>query len=820
MGGMRMNRLAKKILAAILCTGLAAGAAGCGKNADEPADQEVVAQDQSGEEGEAQEEEASTENSKYIIKGADISSLEAVEDYGGKFYDFDGSEVDVIEFLKENGCNYYRLRIWNSPTASFDAGDYCNLEHTLTMAKRIKEAGVSYLLDFHYSDWWADPENQTVPAEWQGMTGDELVTAVYDYTAEVLTALAEEDAYPDMVQIGNEIGNGMLWDYGSMEHPEMLAKFLNSGIQAVRDTTPEGQETLIMIHVQTGGSVGATQTFFETIEANGVTDYDLVGLSYYPYWQGTFADMRANIDNIYEQFGKQTVLAETAYPFTNDNADSKSNMVSEADIKGVGFEASEENQRRVLELIMNAVAECEGGLGIFYWEPAWLAVEGAGVSKGSGNEWENQTLFDFEGKALDAVRAFAFEPGSLDNDVALYVYPFDSVEIDENASGDELIGELPETARVLYQDGSIREVEVTWDISSMKTITDTHVAFKGTVLDFTVSLGADLIAKNSLNNLDFEEGATGWVLEDEKRAGQIRNDSSSYPHSGEWSFQYWNADAFTMNLYQQVQITQTEQYNLQVWSQGVGDTDLALTLYIADQDGSWIASTEFQNQGWNEWQHPIVSAQLSEGDVVRIGVLVDAGSDDWGTMDEFTFYTGEPREDGEASNEEDGDDGTGGQADGNGQTAAAGANLIENASFESGDNGWRITREGTGGGIVRNDSEGNPHSGEYSFHYWNDSDFTITVSQEVTVGSGGTYALRAYSQGDSDTDTYMTLYAADENGNVIASTDFSNRGWDVWQSPVVEGLSFDDGATITVGIVIHGKAGGWGTIDDFSLSAE
>lgn len=813
-----MNRLAKKILAAILCAGLVVGAAGCGKGAEEPADSENVTQDQGGAENDVQEEQPPVENTKYIIKGADISSLEAVEDYGGKFYGFDGNEVDVIKFLAENGCNYYRLRIWNNPTASFDAGDYCNLEHTIEMAKRIKEAGISYLLDFHYSDWWADPENQTVPAAWQGMSEEELVTAVYDYTAEVLTALAEENAYPDMVQIGNEIGNGMLWDYGSMEHPETLAKFLNSGIQAVRDTTPAGQETLIMIHVQTGGSVGATQTFFETIEANGVTDYDLVGLSYYPYWQGTFADMKANIDNIYEQFGKQTVLAETAYPFTNDNADSKSNMVSEADIKGVGFEASEENQRRVLELIMNAVAECEGGLGIFYWEPAWLAVEGAGVSKGSGNEWENQTLFDFEGKALDAVRAFAFEPGSLDNDAALYVYPFDSVEIDENASGEELIGELPETARVLYQDGSIREVEVTWDISSMKTITDTHVAFKGTVLDFTVSLGADLIAKNSLNNLDFEEGATGWVLEDEKRAGQIRNDSSSYPHSGEWSFQYWNADAFTMNLYQQVEIARTDQYHLQVWSQGVGDTDLLMTLYIADADGNLIASTEFRNQGWNEWQHPIVSAQLNEGDIVRIGVLVDAGSDDWGTMDEFTFYTGEPQADGEGTDTGDGE-GNNGQ-EGENLSVSAGTNLIENASFESGDNGWTIKREGTGAGTVRNDSEGNPHSGDYSFHYWNDSDFTITISQKVTIESGGTYTLRAYSQGDSDTDTYMTLYAEDANGNVIDSVDFSNRGWDVWQNPAVEALELDGGATITVGIVIHGKAGGWGTIDDISLSAE
>ncbi|MGN0142202.1 MAG: arabinogalactan endo-beta-1,4-galactanase [Roseburia sp.] len=769
--------------------------------------------------GKEENTSAVSENAKYFIKGADISSLEAVEDYGGKFYDFDGKEVDVIEFLSENGCNYYRLRIWNNPTMSFEAGDYCNLEHTVEMAKRIKEAGADYLLDFHYSDWCADPRNQTIPSEWQGMNEEELAEAVYDYTAEVLNTLADEDAYPDMVQVGNEIGNGMLWEFGSTAHPETLAAFLNSGIKAVRDTTPEGQNTQIMIHVETGGAVQTTEDFFTLIEEHGVTDYDIVGLSYYPYWQGTFADMKENINNIYEKFGKQVVLAETAYSYTNDNADDKSNMVSEADIKSVGFEASEENQKLVFELIMNSVAECEGGLGVFYWEPAWLPVEGAGVSKGSGNEWENQLLFDFDGKALKGVKAYGFIPGSLDNDTALYVYPFEMIEIDKNATGDALLAELPKTARVLYLDGSIRDVEVAWDISSMKSITENHVAFKGTVLEETVSIGADLVDKSALNNLDFEEGATGWVAEDEKKAGQICNGETSYPHSGEWSYQYWGADAFDINLYQQVQVAETAQYNLQVWSQGIGESELKLTLYIADKDGNMIANTDFTNAGWNEWQHPYVSAELTAGDIIRIGVMIQAGSDDWGTLDEFSFYTGEVVADAmeSSSSLENGaisdESGAAGGENGSG-TENSICNLIENPSFESGDNGWEITREGTGSGTVRNDSEGNPYSGDYSFHYWNDSDFTIDFRQEVVVENNGAYSLLAHSQGDSDTATFMTLYIMDEGGEILASTDFSNQGWDVWQSPVLEDIPLEAGAKVTVGVTIHGKAGGWGTLDD------
>ena len=796
-----MKKKGKLGLVICLTMAMAIGIVSCGQQGQTT--QESQGSDQGNQENLA---------NQYFIKGADISSLEAVENYGGIFYDFEGNQVDPVSFLMNNGCNYFRLRIWNNPTRSFDAGDYCNLEHTLTMAKRIKEAGGDYLLDFHYSDWWADPNSQTVPAAWQGMSEEELIQAVYDYTAEVLTALGEEDAYPDMVQIGNEIGNGMLWDYGSMDHPQTLAALLNSGISAVRNTEP-GEKTQIMIHVQDGGSVGATQSFFEMLEANGVTDYDIVGLSYYPYWHGTFADVKANIENIYEKFGKQVVLAETAYPFTNDNADSKDNLVREAELKAVGFEASEENQKLVLELTMNTVATAQGGLGIFYWEPVWLAVEGAGVAKGSGNEWENQALFDFEGHALEAVKAFAYVPGSLDNDQALYVYPFNNVEIDASAAGDELYGELPENARVLFMDGTIRDIPIEWDLDSRKEITATRIAFRGKVLDFEVSMGADLVDKYSLNNLDFEDGTGGWVETDEKSAGQICNDGNSYPHSGAWSYQYWSADNFDIDLYQMVRITSSDQYNLQVWSQGIEKSELLITLYIADKDGKVLAGTDFTNDGWAVWQHPLVSAQLNEGDVVRIGVHIQGTRDDWGTLDEFSFYPGEAGEVIDTTNHQGSETGTD-------SIPSMTGNLLENASMESGESGWTITREGTSAGTIRNDSEGNPHSGDYSFHYWNETDFTIDLSQTVNVAAAGSYCLSAFSQGDGDTQTYMTLYLMGEDGSVLYSTDWSNRGWDIWQNPTIGGIALESGQTVTVGITIHGKANGWGTLDDISLTVE
>lgn len=175
-----------------------------------------------------------------FIKDMDISSHLEMMDKGHRYYDFDGNEVNIIDFAKEQGFNYGRLRIWNEPGRVKESGGYCDLEHTRKMAAEIKNRGLGLLLDFHYSDWWADPGNQTKPAAWQELGGDALAQAVYDYTREVLTALYQDGVYPDMVQVGNEIRCGMLWPDGRTDNWEELAKLINAGIRAVRDTQGRG----------------------------------------------------------------------------------------------------------------------------------------------------------------------------------------------------------------------------------------------------------------------------------------------------------------------------------------------------------------------------------------------------------------------------------------------------------------------------------------------------------------------------------------------------------------------------------------------------
>lgn len=339
-----------------------------------------------------------------FIKGADISSLQAMEDCGAKYYDLNGEEADAIEILKRHGINYIRLRIWNNPTTSFERGDYCNLENTVIMAERVKKAGLKLLLDFHYCDTWADWKSQTIPKDWEGQDEKELAESVYKYTKQVLTELKNKNACPDMVQVGNEIGQGLLWDYGRLEHMDNIALFLQQGINAVREVN---QEIEIMIHLECGANVSATEQFFRAVEKAGVTDYDVIGLSYYPYWAGPYEQFADNMRNVKKCFNKPVVVTETAFPYTDESNDSMPNVVNaKLTIESMGLEPSVKNQEKVIKEVMQLVQNEVNGYGIFYWEPVWYCVEGVGAIKGTGNEWENQAMFDKQGRALESLHVF------------------------------------------------------------------------------------------------------------------------------------------------------------------------------------------------------------------------------------------------------------------------------------------------------------------------------------------------------------------------------------------------------------------------------
>jgi len=332
-----------------------------------------------------------------FYKGADISFLPQWTDEGMQVRDRDGSEIDAFALLKKYGVNSVRLRIWNDPARVPEAKGYCSLEHTLKMAEKIKENGMSFLLDFHYSDFWADPANQRKPAAWENLDFKRLREAVYAYTKDTLQAFEKEGLLPDMVQIGNEIRSGLLFPEGEVPDYAGMVKLVNAGIEGARAVAgPDRMK--VMIHLDQGGRYAWLHEWFEKSFAAGLLDFDLIGLSYYPFWHGTFLDLEDSMKRLLEDYGKPILIVETAYAWR----ESDRGFIDKDQVRIGGVEASPEGQRRVLEYVMHLVAGLPGemGRGVYYWEPLC-------IPRPEGSGWaENMGLLDSTGAALEGFEAF------------------------------------------------------------------------------------------------------------------------------------------------------------------------------------------------------------------------------------------------------------------------------------------------------------------------------------------------------------------------------------------------------------------------------
>ncbi|MGD9548524.1 MAG: arabinogalactan endo-beta-1,4-galactanase [Candidatus Krumholzibacteriia bacterium] len=330
--------------------------------------------------------------------GADVSFLPQVEAGGGVFRE-DGVPVDPLVFIRNCGLEMVRLRLWHAP-----ADGHSGLAEALALGRRAKAAGLGILLDFHYSDTWADPGSQTKPAAWAGLPFPDLADSMHTYTRDVLTAFADLGVAPTVVQIGNEISPGMLWDDGRVDGGfdtptqwARLAQLIRSGIAGVDEALPGALRPQVMIHLDRGGDNGASRWFFDNLIAQGV-DFDLIGLSYYPWWHGDLADLEGNLSDLAGRYGKGLMVVETAYPWTLGWFDETHNVVGLPDHLLPGYPATPAGQAAFLTAVLDVVQGVPDGLGrgLFIWAPEWIAAPGLGSS------WENLALFDQEGRALPA----------------------------------------------------------------------------------------------------------------------------------------------------------------------------------------------------------------------------------------------------------------------------------------------------------------------------------------------------------------------------------------------------------------------------------
>jgi len=245
------------------------------------------------------------------ILGADISFLPQLEDEGMHFQ-VDGQTEDAIAILHQHGFNFIRLRIFVHPEA--DSGyspgkGYCDLSHTLAMARRIKAAGMGFLLDFHYSDTWADPGKQYIPEAWKNLSLQLLEDSLYHYTRSVLLALKNQGTLPDIVQTGNEINHGILWPVGNIEHTDTLAELLKTAIAAVKSVDPHIR---VMLHIADGGQNAESRWFLNAMLQRQVP-FDLIGQSYYPQWHGTLTDLQNNLTDLAGRYTQPIIVVEYTY---------------------------------------------------------------------------------------------------------------------------------------------------------------------------------------------------------------------------------------------------------------------------------------------------------------------------------------------------------------------------------------------------------------------------------------------------------------------------------------------------------------------------
>jgi len=346
------------------------------------------------------------------ISGADLSFLQQIEDHGG-VYRVGGTPRDALEIFAGRGIHSVRLRLWHSPSEGYN-----DLEKTLQMAARIDSAGLGLLLNFHYSDTWADPGTQDKPAAWEGLAFADLKDSVFFYTRDVIAALKSQNTLPEIVQIGNEITNGMLWNDGRVggywDTPEQwsqLGQLLDASIDGVQDALDPGNSVRSMIHIDRGADNAGCRWFYDNLLAQGI-EFDLIGLSYYPWWHGTLDQVVANLADLSARYGKDIILVETAYPWTLSWADMTHNIVGDSGQLHDGYPATPEGQRAFLEDLIAAVrsAPDDHGRGVYYWAPDWITAPTL------GSAWENLTLFDFTGELLGSIHAFDLgPPGAIDD---------------------------------------------------------------------------------------------------------------------------------------------------------------------------------------------------------------------------------------------------------------------------------------------------------------------------------------------------------------------------------------------------------------------
>lgn len=598
-----------------------------------------------------------------FIKGVDVSSIIALEDSGVKFYNKAGKKQDIFKTLEQSGVNYVRVRIWNDPYDSKGngyGGGNNDIEKAIEIGKRATASGMQVLMDFHYSDFWADPAKQQAPKSWANLNFEDKKKALHNFTADSVQAMLDAGVDVGMVQIGNETNGSVA---GEKDWTKMSQLF-NEGSRAVRAVDPD---ILVALHFTNPETTGRYVSIAKTLKDNKV-DYDVFASSYYPFWHGTLTNLTAVLKNVADTHDKQVMVAETSYAYTAEDGDGHGNTAPKSSGQTLNYPITVQGQAHAIRDVAAAVAKVgDAGLGVFYWEPAWIPVAPDKKLKkskmiwekyGSGwatsyaaeydpedaGEWyggsavDNQALFDFYGRPLPSLDLFKYlETGA--------IAPLKIDEVKDLSlsliEGETVV--LPETVTAIYNDRSTGSVAVVWDNEALKQAVSSGAGsyvIEGKLTDgHLVKANLQISPKNYVKNAGFENSDRSmWEIT--HRNGTVAHTSyqnkASDAKSGNYSLHFYSADTIDFQVEQTITGLEPGYYKLSAFVQGGDAASSEMYIYAEAAGQRYTMNTSVK--GWANWNQTEIGAIPVEDGTLRIGGSVKANGGAWGSLDDFSLY--------------------------------------------------------------------------------------------------------------------------------------------------------------------------------------
>ncbi len=599
-----------------------------------------------------------------FILGVDASSVISLEAGGVKYYDFDGNEQDVFKTLSDVGVNYIRVRVWVDP---FDnngngyGGGNCDISVAEQIGKRATKYGMKLLVDFHYSDFWADPAKQMSPKAWKNMSVDDKAVALYDYTYTSLMRLKNAGIDVGMVQVGNETNGKMC---GENEWVN-ISRLMQEGANATKKVFPKA---LVAVHFANPEKGTNYFNYARELSRYGV-EYDVFASSYYPYWHGTLDNLSHVLSTIAQQYGKKVMVAETSYCYTGDDTDFHGNTISSS-TNGIAkkYPFTVQAQANCIRDVINTIAnDTTNGIGVFYWEGTWISAGGDTWEQNSalwetyGSGWassysdeydpndagkyyggsacDNQALFDKDGRPLESLKVFGL--ARYGNEIEIKVDAIEDTSLIFDLKENIM---LPTTVNAVMSDNSKDEVEVEWldvDYDAMKSGGVAKYDIYGMAGGKQAYLQVSMVEYSLLNNYSFEdENDTSWVVIGGDGMNELYNEAKqSDSLTGVRHYHFWSASRNSVEFALEQEVSNlasgTYKYSISIMGGDCGITDI----YAYVKIGGVIVKTDVLTiNGYGNWNTAFIDdIEYVEGESITFGIYVKCegeGNGAWGKIDD------------------------------------------------------------------------------------------------------------------------------------------------------------------------------------------